>query len=109
PIALTSSRSTGACFCRNVTAPEFQTSTVFDAVRRALPLSIVTVRPHGRGECSCEREPRPSDHPRPGLFCPPQPAPRSFDHLLAPHRPNVWVPPQNSVWPVLNLEAPSAD
>src|SRR5262249_39830534 len=35
---------------------------------RALAFLAVTVFPHGRGECSCERAPPPSDHPPPHLL-----------------------------------------
>jgi len=50
---------------------------------------IAAVRPHGRSECSYEREPRPSDHPRPGFLfalqrCPSRPRPRSRTQSLGP-------------------------
>jgi len=57
---------------------------------------IAAVRPHGRSECSYEREPRPSDHPRPGFLFAPQPrrpsrpGPRSRTQSLGPSgRPRI--------------------
>ena len=77
---------------------------------RALAFLAVTVCPHGRGECSCEREPRPSDHPRPELlFGPLTASAPPFDRLSGPHRPTTRPPAANSFQPILNLGAPSAD
>src|SRR5262249_37585846 len=91
------------------TPPEFQASTIA-AGTRALAFLAATVRPHGRGECSCEREPRPSDHPRPGLLFGPltgvRPAIRSAS---GSHRPTPDLPAAISFHPILTLGAPSAD
>src|SRR5262249_48109739 len=81
PIALTP-RPIGGCLllqkCHTA-----RISGVDDCRRnaRALAFLAATVRPHGRGECSCEREPRPSDHPRPGLLFDALTGVRPFDRV----------------------------